>query len=94
MKWRVAYQWGNRPGDYDRTFMDDVDATDVYGALFAATPKRPVNSRVMFVAMCDAGYECKPLSAKVALEACAFGLVCVGSGRGVDLISDVKEVAK
>ena len=53
MMWLVTYQWGTVPGAYNQTFLDYVDAVDLHAALAESSASRPINSRVVAVAMCD-----------------------------------------
>lgn len=51
MKWRIDYEWGERPGVYDRADSSMVDAFDVRGALSAWDRAGGcINSRVVCVA--------------------------------------------
>lgn len=49
MKWRVTYEWGEKPGEYDRIANYDVEGDDIHAALKASDMNRPINSRVRSV---------------------------------------------
>lgn len=53
--WFIAYQWGEKPGEYSRRGVEKVEAADVRGAL-AEWDRRGgcVNSRIVYVAMAGA----------------------------------------
>ena len=49
--WYIAFQYGDRPGEYSRRGVAEVEAFDIYDAL--ATDARAgacVNSRIVYVA--------------------------------------------
>ena len=50
-RWYIAYQWGDRPGEYSRRGVAEVEAADMYGALaeWLRRGGRP-NSRIVYVA--------------------------------------------
>ena len=49
--WYIAYQWGDKPGEYSRRGVAEVEAVDVYGALAEYARRGAcVNSRIVYVA--------------------------------------------
>ena len=86
MKWRIDYEWGERPGAYDRAGSSMFEAFNVRGALEAWDRAGGcINSRVVCVALVkeDKGKTLKAAGRKKTCEICGreFIAACRGGKK-------------